>query len=129
MLICIIDRGCSLVLCVFFRGSLVPKDFPECVAKGSRFTFWGSGGGGVFAGRRLVFAAVCNRPQPSATVCERPFWQKVAVPMEKLQKASFLECDVASFRVAGVALCGMWLRDRGGRKLPCLWEKLQRERK
>ena len=26
---------------------------PECVAKGSRFTLWGSGGGGVFAGRRF----------------------------------------------------------------------------
>ena len=43
-------------------------DFPECVAKGSRFTLWGSGGGGVFAGRRFglrerlqLFATVRNR--------------------------------------------------------------------
>ena len=59
----------------------------------------------------------------SATVCERPSWQTVAVPMGKLAKGvSFgcFKCDVASFRVASVALCDMWMRDRGGRKLPCL---------
>ena len=35
-------------------------------------------------------------------------------------------CDGASFRVAGVALCDMWMRDRGGRRFPRLWEKLQK---
>ena len=28
--------------------------FPECVAKGSCFLSWGSGGGGLFAGRFRV---------------------------------------------------------------------------
>ena len=53
---------------------------PECVAKGSRFTLWGSGWGGVFAGRRF---GVRNRSHTFA-------------------------------------------HDRGGRKLRCLWEKLQK---
>ena len=43
--------------------------FPECVAKGSRLTLWGSGGRALFA-TRCVY--VRNRPQPFATVRNRP---------------------------------------------------------
>ena len=43
--------------------------FPECVAKGSRFTF---GGLGVDPCSRDPAFGVRNRPQPSATVCNRP---------------------------------------------------------
>ena len=49
-------------------------------------------------------------PQASATVCERPSMQKVAVPMGKVAKGVMFggfKCDVASFRVARVALCEM----------------------
>ena len=55
-------------------------------------------------------------PQPSATVRNRsqPFaWQKVAVPIGKVAKGVMFgcfKCCIASFRVAGVALCDMWLR-------------------
>ena len=62
-----------------------------------------------------------------ATVLARPSCQKVAVPMGKVANGVIFgcfKCCVASFRVAGVALCDMWLRDCCGRKLPCLWEKL-----
>ena len=71
-------------------------------------------------------ATVCNRSLQSATVFARPSWQKVAVPMGKLQKAFFLLFEVLrSFISRGrrgtlehvAAHCC-------GRKLPCLWEKL-----
>ena len=87
----------------------------------------------MFAGRRFYvrnrlqpFATVCNRLQPFATVLRQPSWQKVAVPMGKVAKGLIFGCFkscVASFRLAGVALCDMWLHDCRGRKLPCLWEK------
>ena len=74
--------------------------FPECVAKGSRFTF---GGLGVdpcsrdpafgLRNRLQPFATVRNRLQPSATVCNRlqpsvcdRRGRKVAVPMGKVAK-------------------------------------------
>ena len=74
--------------------------FPECVAKGSRFTF---GGLGVDLCSRDGAFGVRNRPQPSATVCNRlqPFatvcnrlqpsvcdrrGRKVAVPIGKVAK-------------------------------------------
>ena len=87
-------------------ASDVKHVFPECVAKGSRFTFWGSGIGGVFAGCRF---GVRNRLRAAvvAESCRRAYG-----------KSHFggFKCDVASFRVTGVALCDMWMRDRGGRK-------------
>ena len=56
-----------------------------------------------------------NRPQPFATVCEQPPWQKAAVPVGKVAKGVIFgcfKCCVASFRVAGKALRDMWTRDR-----------------
>ena len=47
---------------------------------------------------------VRNRLQAFATVCKRPSWQKVAVPMGKVAKGVIFgcfKCCVASFRVAG----------------------------
>ena len=72
--------------------------FPECEAKGSRFTFGGLGvhpcsrdlAFGV-RNRLQPFATVCNRLQLSATVCNRlqpsicdRRGRKVAVPMGKV---------------------------------------------
>ena len=59
-------------------GPLICFLFPECVAKGSRFTFGGLGvdpcsrdpASGV-RNRLQPFATVCNRPQLSATVLDR----------------------------------------------------------
>ena len=53
------ENHCSERCCFFF---------PECVAKGSRLTLWGSGGRALFAKRCFY---VRNRPQPSATVRNR----------------------------------------------------------
>ena len=61
--------------------------FPECITKGSRFTFWGS------AGLTRVRVTCFWCPQPSATVRNRlqpSVWdrrgRKVAVPMGKVAK-------------------------------------------
>ena len=51
--------------------------FPECVAKGSRFTLWGPGGWGVFAGRPLSNAR--NRTQESV-------WAKVRCASRKFHR-------------------------------------------
>ena len=43
----------------------------------------------------LVSASDCNRNQPFATVCEQPSWQKVVVPMGKVEKGiMFIACFV-----------------------------------
>ena len=48
---------------MIYDAALFFTVFPECVVKGSRFTLWGSGGSGVFAGRRF-----CVRNLPRTTV-------------------------------------------------------------
>ena len=61
--------------------------FPECVAKGSRFTLWGSGGWSVFAGRRFCVRAL---PQPYATVRNRTqesVWAKVRCASRKFHRS------------------------------------------
>ena len=55
--------------------------------------------------RRCVY--VRNRPQPSATVCNRSREGHMAVPMvSSAEGVTFggFTCGVASFRVAGMAL-------------------------
>ena len=99
--------------------SLFIHIFPECVVKGSRFTFGGLGvdpcsrdpAFGV-RNRPQPFATVCNRPQPSSTVCNRSpaavAGAKLPCLWEKSQKRDFFdvsEAVVMSFCVAGVALC------------------------
>ena len=66
------------------------ESFPECVAKGSCFTF---GGLGVDPCSRDPAFGVRNRLQPFATVCNRlqqfacgRRGRKVAVPMGKVAK-------------------------------------------
>ena len=74
--------------------------FPECVAR-VPVSLWGSGGWGC------VRSTLRSRSQPFATVRNRPYELRMAVPM-----GSFAEVVlfgdfrrlVASFRVAGVAL-------------------------
>ena len=83
-------------------------DFPECVAKGSRFTLgaWGPGVLGVGTcslDAAFTSATTCNRPQPSATV---RVGVALAVPLQKwslLINGGF-QRRATSFRVAGVAL-------------------------
>ena len=58
--------------------------------------------------RPQPFATVRNRPQPSATVCNRPRDCYMAVPMvSSAERVIFggFKRSVASFRVAGMALC------------------------
>ena len=50
-------------------------------SKGSRFTLWGLGVEGVFARRCVHGRTVRNRPQPFATVRNRPRDPRMAVPM------------------------------------------------
>ena len=57
------------------------------------------------------FATVCNRLQPSATVCKRSFGRKLAVPLGSFTGVVIFgrfTCLQPSFRVAGVALRDMW---------------------
>ena len=88
---------------LFFLGLGVPFSdslrvgviFPECVAKGSRFTL------GVWGWRR-VRSTPLLRPQPSATV------DNMAVPMASSAKVvtfGGFKRRVALFHVAGVVLC------------------------
>ena len=76
-------------------------------SKGSRFTL------GVWGLRvcsldvAFVVATVRNRPQPSATVRNRSYELRMAVPMGSSAEVVIFggfQCVVASFRVAGVAL-------------------------
>ena len=68
--------------------------FPECVAKGSRLT-WESEGRAVFARRCF---RVRNRPQPFATVCNRPCDVSMALPLGEAFASDFswtlLHCDL-----------------------------------
>ena len=78
-------------------------------SEGFSFYLWGSGGGGVFARRRVfMFATVRNRSQLFAGATA---WRKVTVPRGKVAKGIVFvrfQRDVASFCVAGVALRDMW---------------------
>ena len=76
--------------------------FPECVAKGSRFTLCGGLGVEVCSlDGVLVSATVSNRPQPSATVRNGPR-AKVALPVGKVAKdVIFVACFVQN-AVAGL---------------------------
>ena len=88
---------------MFFIASFFICLFPECVAR-VPVSLWGSGGWSVFA-RRCV--RVRNRPQPFATVRNRPREDHMAVPMGSSAGGILFGCFrrlVASFRVAGVAL-------------------------
>ena len=86
--------------------------FPECVAR-VPVSLWG--GWAVFARRCATVrnrpqpsATFRNRPQPFATVRNRSREGRMAVPMVSSAKGvtfgGFQRC-IASFRVAGVALC------------------------
>ena len=80
------------------------KLFPECVARGP-VSLWGCGGWALFARR---CATVRNRSQPSATVRNRTREVAMAVPMvSSVKKNIFVvsQRSIASFRIAGVALC------------------------
>ena len=86
---------------------LDPAFFPECGAKGSRFTFGGRGLTRVRVTLLLASATVRNRPQPS--VCGRR-GRKVAVPMGKVAETWLFDVSedvVMSFCAAGVALRGI----------------------
>ena len=77
-----------------------PKFFPECVAKGSRFTL-GVWGGDVLARRRFCDR---NRRQSSATIDNEV---AMAVPLASSAKVvtfGDFKRRVASFHVAGVVL-------------------------
>ena len=88
---------------MFFIASFFICLFPECVAR-VPVSLGGSGGWSVFA-RRCV--RVRNRPQPFATVRNRPREDHMAVPMGSsaggILFGGFRRL-VALFRVAGVAL-------------------------
>ena len=90
--------------------------FPECVAR-VPVSLWGCGGWAVFA---RCCATVRNRPQPSATVRNRSQSfatvrnrsreGHMAVPTVSSAKGltfGGVQRCVASFRVAGVALCNI----------------------
>ena len=90
----------------FIEALLFVNVFPECVTTGYRFTFWGSGGGALFAGRRF---GVRNRLHPFATVYsnrKQPFASdrrgtKVAVSMGKATKTGRFQgltqsCNIVS---------------------------------
>ena len=75
--------------------------FPECVAR-VPVSLWGSRGWGC------VRSTLRLRPQPSATVRNRPREGRMAMPMVSSAKGvtfGGFKHRVASFRVAGVALC------------------------
>ena len=78
-------------------------------SKGSRFTLWGLGVEGAFARRCVHGRTVRNRPQPFATVRNRPRDPRMAVPMGSSAGGVLFggfRRVVASFRVvAGVVLC------------------------
>ena len=99
--------------------------FSRMRSKDSRFdSLWGCGARAVFSRRCATvrnrpqpFATVRNRPQPSATVRNRsqPFatvrarslWLCLWQPGSFLDIFGVFPLRVASFRVAGVALCGI----------------------
>ena len=87
----------------------MPATFPRMRSKGSRFTL------GVWGLRvcsldvAFTVATVRNRPQPSATVRNRPCEDRMAVPMGSSAGGIIFggfRRLVASFRVAGMALRG-----------------------
>ena len=82
--------------------------FSRMRSEGFSFYLWGSGGGGVFARRRVfMFATVRNRSQLFAGATA---WRKLTVPRGKVAKGIVFvrfQRDVAAFSVAGVALRDM----------------------
>ena len=92
------------------------RNFPECVAKGSRFTL------GVW-GLSCVRRTLLNRSQTSATVRNRWHEGRMAVPMVSSAKGvtfGGFQCSVASFRVASVALCDIPTCFQACRKCFCV---------
>ena len=96
-----------------FKSWIAPICFlvPECVAR-VPVSLWGSGGWecvrSTLRPRPQPFATVRNRPQPSATVRNRSYELRMAVPMGSFAEVVIFggfRRVVASFRVAGVALC------------------------
>ena len=79
--------------------------FPDCVAKGSRFTFGGLGLTRVRMTLLLVSATVRNRPRTTVRGLKLPcLW-------EKPQKRLFLDVSedvLMSLCLAGVALCDIF---------------------
>ena len=78
---------------------LLEETFPECVAR-VPVSLWGSGGWGC------VRSTLRLRPQPFATVRNRPRYCNMAVPMVSSAEGVVFggfKRRVASFRVAGVA--------------------------
>ena len=74
--------------------------FPECVAR-VPVSLWGSGGWGCVRSTLRLWS------QPSATVRNRSYELRMAVPMGSSAEVVIFggfQCVVASFRVAGVAL-------------------------
>ena len=74
--------------------------FPECVAR-VPVSLWGSGGWGCVRSTLRLW------PQPFATVRNRSYELRMAVPMgssAEVVRFGGFQCVVASFRVAGVAL-------------------------
>ena len=86
-----------------FRWPFWPS---ECVAR-VPVSLWGSGGWGCVRSTLRLWSQPSNRPQPFATVRNRPREDRMAVPMgssaEVVLFGGFRRV-VASFRVAGVAL-------------------------
>ena len=84
------------------QSTLVPHCvFPECVAR-VPVSLWGSGGWGC------VRSTLRSRSQPFATVRNRSCEDRMAVPMGSSAEVVIFggfRRVVASFRVAGVALC------------------------
>ena len=78
------------------------------------FSFYTFGGLGVEVcslDAAFMFATVCNRLQPFATVRKRSFGRKLAVPIGSFTGVVIFgrfTCLEPSFRVAGVALRDMW---------------------
>ena len=106
--------------------------FPECVAR-VPVSLWGSGGWGCVLGVwalrvcsldvAFVVATVRNRPQPFATVHNRSYELRMAVPRGSSAEVvifGVFPCVVASFRVAGVALRDIQQRSVTCRKSFCV---------
>ena len=93
------ERWCSSLF-AFQALPHLKAFFPECVAR-VPVSLWGSGGWGCACSRLRLWS------QPSATVRNRPYELRMAVPMGSSAEVVIFggfQCVVASFRVAGVAL-------------------------
>ena len=87
--------------------------FPECVAKGSRLT-WDLGVELCLPDVVFEFAAVRNRLQPSATLCNRPYDVSMALPLGGLLQVTFHGCVTCQF--APLLHCDLHESDMSRRK-------------